>query len=187
MEATITVILKPAMKFSTISLALLPFTAMACPGSGAAMHAKCQMDVSFDNSCDSVMSEMTGRVNSKTWTDPHNGGIYSITRYEFLYLYSTLLKSLLSSNSTYLAGQRITGDGKYTDKFDFYLTPSGSGCSVEACSESQVSSIIDYSTNYCNLHDLYCSSKDGCPTVGSDLTYTEKYSQCIQHDDVCIA
>ena len=56
-----------------------------------------------------------------------------------------------------------------------------------ACSESQVNSVIDYSTNYCNLHSLYCNSSDGCPTAGTDLTYSESYSSCSQHDDVCVA
>lgn len=57
---------------------------------------------------------------------------------------------------------------------------------VSACSESQVTSVVDYSTNYCNLHSLYCNSSSGCPTAGKDLTYTEKYSSCSQHDDVCV-
>ncbi|CAE7512162.1 unnamed protein product [Symbiodinium microadriaticum] len=135
------------------------------------MHAKCHMDVTFQHSCDSIITEIADRVDSKTWTDPHNGGSYSIT----------------SSNSTYLAGQRITGNGKYTDKFDFYFAESGSGCAVEACSESQVTSLLDFSTNYCNLHNLYCSSKDGCSTMGTDLTYSEKYTKCTQHEDVCVA
>jgi hypothetical protein len=152
------------------NILLLPLAVSACPGSPAAMHAKCQMDIHFSNSCDEVLTEITSRITSPSWTDPHNGGTYS----------------LINSNSTFVSGQRLTGDKKYTDKFDFYFFPSGSACNVAACSESQVSSIIDYSTNYCNLHDLYCSSSDGCPTIGSDLVYDETYSYCSQHDNVCI-
>ena len=50
-----------------------------------------------------------------------------------------------------------------------------------------MNSVLDYSTNYCNLHSLYCSFADGCPTVGGDLTYTEDFNSCKQHDDVCVA
>jgi hypothetical protein len=157
------------MKLST--LALIPLAVTGCPGSASKIHAKCLMDVKFENSCDSIIKEIENRVNSNSWTDPHNGGTYTIT----------------SSNSTYLAGQRVTGDEKYTDKFDYTFTSSGSGCNVEACSESQVMSIADFSTNYCNLHSLYCSSADGCPTAGTELTYTESYSHCSQHEDVCVS
>ena len=147
------------------AVAVVPLT-MACPGSPVKMHAKCDMGVTFTNSCSDVMTEISNRVTSD-WVDPHNGGTYTIT----------------NSTSTSIEGQRLTGDGKYTDKFDFEFTSSSDGgCSVEACSESQVNSMLDFSTNYCNLHDLYCSSTDGCPTVGKDLSYSEKYSSCRQHD-----
>lgn len=92
------------------------------------------------------------------------------------------------TNSTALEGQRVTGDGKYTDKFDFNFSESGietQSCTVEACSESQVNSVVDYSTNYCNLNNLYCSSKDGCAPINYDLDYKETYVACSQHDDVC--
>jgi hypothetical protein len=157
------------MKLSLL-FAIAPLTVTACPGSASAIHAKCEMGVQFSNSCDEVRAEIVGRIQSPTWTDPHNGGTYS----------------LVSSNASYVSGTRLTGDKKYTDKFDFIFSASGTSCKVEACSESQVFSMIDYSTNYCNLHDLYCSSTDGCPTVGKELSYTETYSSCSQHDDVCV-
>lgn len=153
-------------------LAISATGASACPGSPALMHAKCDMDVTFSQPCESVMAEINDRIAGKSgWTDPHNGGKYSVT----------------NQTITLLSGQRVTGDGKYTDFFDFSFTASGSGCNVGACSESQVNSLIDFSTNYCNLHSLYCSSAFGCPTVGADLAYSETYSSCHQHDDVCVA
>ena len=86
--------------------------------------------------------------------------------------------------SFFHTNQRVTGDKKYTDKFDFSFSPQvgGVGCVLSACSESQVTSVLDYSTNFCNLHALYCSSADGCPTAGTDLSYSESYSSCSQHD-----
>ena len=160
------------MKSSVAILLLSANGISACPGSPVRMHAKCKMGVTFSQPCEVVLTEINARVSGKNgWTDPHNGGIYSIT----------------NQTSTFLSGQRTTGDGKYTDKFDFSLTASSGGCNVEACSESQVNSIKDFSTNYCNLHSLYCSASSGCPTVGSDLTYSEDFSSCKQHDDVCVA
>jgi len=160
------------MKFTAAILALTTATVSACPGSSAFFHAKCEMEASFTDSCETVQTEMIARANGENgWVDPHNGGTYSFT----------------STTSTDIAGTRTTGDGKYTDKYDFHFEADGSGCKVSACSESQVNSVLDYSTNYCNLHSLYCSSADGCPSAGTDLTYKESFNSCSQHDDVCVA
>lgn len=89
-----------------------------------------------------------------------------------------------SSSSSRLELHRTTGDGKYTDKMIFSLSDNSSGgCDVVACSESQVTSVKDFSTNYCNLHDLYCSDQ-GCNDASSGLKYTEKIDECSsgQHD-----
>lgn len=67
------------------------------------------------------------------------------------------------------------GAGTYTDKMDLMFAASGTaagnamGCEVTACSESQVTSYADFSTNYCNLRNLYCGSDDGCPYALRDL------------------
>jgi hypothetical protein len=53
---------------------------------------------------------------------------------------------------------------------------------MTGCSESQVTSYLDFSTNYCDLHDLYCGSKDGCKFVTSDLKYEEEIQECDYHD-----
>ena len=163
------------MKYSLALAALAAGTARACPGSDSwTVHAKCEMTVKFSNSCSEVAAEMFARVDSDSWVDPHNGGTYTLET---------------SGYSTMITGTRKTGDGKYMDKFDFDLQSSrdDKSCSVTACSESQVTSVLDGSTNYCNLHSLYCNSADGCPTIGSELSYTETYSSCSQHDNVCVA
>ncbi len=160
------------MKFLAFASTLALASASKCPGSESFIHAKCDMSVSFTDSCADVQSEMTARqTGTGGWADPHNGGTYTFTNVA----------------SDIIEGTRTTGDGKYTDKYIFSFTSTDSGCDVSACSESQVMSVLDYSTNYCNLHSLYCNSADGCPTAGKDLTYTEKYNSCSQHDDVCVA
>ena len=71
--------------------------------------------------------------------------------------------------------QRRTGDGKYTDKMTFTFASTSevesgmSKCVLRGCSESQVTSVADFSTNYCNLFMLYCGSKDGCKPVSHDI------------------
>lgn len=138
------------------------------------IHAKCEMSVVFSRSCSIVSQEMQDRAAGKNgWVDPHNAGSYVIDEV----------------TDTTLSGHRVTGDLKYTDKFDFHFTPmvpDTSGCIAIACSESQSMSIKDYSTNYCNLHNLYCGSDVGCKFVNEDLYYDETYHACSQHDDVCI-
>ena len=53
------------------------------------------------------------------------------------------------------------------------FTDAGSSCAVTSCSRSQVFSIGDGSTNYCNQRLLLCGSQEGCPFSGLDTNYTE--------------
>ena len=46
----------------------------------------------------------------------------------------------------------------------------------------KVFSVLDMSTNYCNIHDLYCSDEQ-CHVLDNKLTYTEDISASSgQHD-----
>ena len=146
-------------------------TAVAeCPGSPSFVHAACEMAVKFSDSCESVHKEIMVRVSQqgKTWIDPHNNGTYT----------------LISETTNRIKLSRLTADHKYMDLMIFVLldTPLGS-CIVEACSESQVFSIVDYSANYCNLHCLYCAD-DGCRPF-SKLSYSESYISCAQRMNPC--
>jgi hypothetical protein len=142
----------------------------SCPGSKAFVHAKCEMEIAFQSTdCKLVKEEITSRMaGGNGWTDPHNHGTYELD----------------SDIHDILKGSRETGDKKYIDFFELTFSQNEEGdCIVEACSESQVTSVIDFSTNYCNLHNLYCSSaSDGCPVVKHDLKYVEKYRNCGQRD-----
>jgi hypothetical protein len=171
----------------TCGAVFLAFTAAAphaaaassssCPGSPAAIHAKCEMTITFpESSCQEVKEEIVGRIaGERNWADPHNGGTY------------TLLSSDTDTNT--LQGSRRTGDGKYTDLFQFNFdesstteNSSSATCIVKACSESQVTSVLDFSTNYCNLHSLYCNANgDGCPIVQHELQYKEDFKNCRQN------
>jgi hypothetical protein len=128
----------------------------ACPGSPSLVHAKCKITVRFEQPCavvEKVMAERVGAVHDcKTKPGTYKG--------------------------TWRLGSRTTGDGKYVDKFKNSLAPDdGGGCTLTACSESQSTSVLDYSTNYCNLFNLY-----GANSSSNTLTFVERTDSCGQHE-----
>lgn len=151
-----------------------------CPGSGAAFHASMKVTATAQASCATVQKEIEARAGGGSWVDPHNGGIYSV----------------LSSENGVVQTQRTTnpatsvGGQVYTDKQTFALSDSDGQCKIEGCSESQGASGADFSTNYCNLRNLYCGSADGCTAVTDDFASTEvshKGSLLAGHDfSACI-
>jgi C1A family cysteine protease len=145
---------------STVAASLVGATAANyhCPGGPFLTHAGLRMTSTVGASCDSVKGEMLGRVaGANGWYDQHNRGTYTQQNYGGDVSFS-----------------RTTGDGKYTDKMSFVLTPEGeSSCKVEGCSESQVFSILDMSTNYCEQKLLYCGSDEGCNVAYHDFTHAE--------------
>merc|ERR1719231_593385 len=124
-----------------------------CPGSGAAIHAGLRMTSTAAADCNTVKAEMQARVNGENgWYDQHNRGTYSV-----------------GSFGGDFSASRVTGDKKYTDKMTFTLTDQGGSCQINACSESQTTSVADFGTNYCNLKLLYCGSDEGCKVANSDF------------------
>uniref|UniRef100_A0A7S4NFY6 Uncharacterized protein n=1 Tax=Prymnesium polylepis TaxID=72548 RepID=A0A7S4NFY6_9EUKA len=128
---------------------------MTCPSTSAWVAAGMKLTTTAATSCDKVLAEMKARVAGQygAWHDPHNNGTYSVQSYGGTFSTS-----------------RLTGDGKYTDKQIFTLTTSGDSCVIEACSRSQVTSYLDYGTNYCDVKVLVCGSADGCKPVVNDFT-----------------
>ena len=143
-----------------------------CPGSPASFHSKCSYSVQFsDSNCAQVQTEILERMQGNaSWVDPHNGGTY------------TVISSLGCPGSGCLSilGQRVTGLAPhYTDKFKLTFNGDQSQCTMTACSESQGSSLYDASTNYYNMHVLYCTGAQGCPSVAEpNFVYTESNFDC---------
>jgi hypothetical protein len=139
-----------------------------CPGSPWSIHAKCSLTAEFDNQCFVVLDEMYARLTGQEgWVDPHHGGTYN----------------LIQNTSEVLEGTRITGDRKYMDKFKFTFEKKNDACIVHSCSESQVFSICDYDTNYCNLRNLYCSAEPGSKVVHNKLVLLkEVLGSCAFHE-----
>jgi len=134
--------------------------AMKCPGSSSWIHASAEVQAMAEASCADVSEEIKARV-SGGWKDPHNGGTYT----------------LLDADDGELTLQRVTANGKFTDKMIFTLSSFHSArasCGIHACSESQGFSVKDFSTNYCNLRNLYCGSTEGCVPVKHDFETSEE-------------
>merc|ERR1719433_1357842 len=93
-----------------------------CPGAGARQHTMAQMTIEFESSCADVSAEIQARANMENgWKDPHNRGRYT----------------LLAAEGNMIKIKRRTGNNRYTDVQTFSLMANGSGCKVNACSESQ--------------------------------------------------
>jgi hypothetical protein len=148
-----------------------------CPGSAADVHAKCEMTVTFPQiECKKVLDEIDLRLkHENSWVDPHNNG-----KYEVLSMHSKA-----DENGKYVVfaeASRLTGSGGYTDLLNFQLSQlEDETCVLKTCSESQGESVRDSSTNYCNLHNLYCGDA-GCNPVLYEFTdYEEEYIYCNQN------
>ena len=141
---------------ASVSALVLTRSASACPGSPARMmHAKSSLTIDIAQSCDIVREEVSARVaGSGGWTDPHNHGSYT----------------MLDAGASKYTISRRTGDHQYTDKMDLQFTSQGTaGCQVTACSESQVTSYSDFSTNYCNLVRSLCPQTCSRPGYSGHL------------------
>mmetsp|Transcript_107705 Transcript_107705/g.231885 ORF Transcript_107705/g.231885 Transcript_107705/m.231885 type:complete len:296 (-) Transcript_107705:42-929(-) len=140
--------------------------AVRCPGSSSFIHAKCSVEATTRSTCQAVQNEMMARVRGQStgaWRDPHNNGTYAV-------LSSSEDELLL----TRVSGSQSFGGRTYTDKVLFaFATSADAGCRFTGCSESQSMSVGDFSTNYCNMRNLYCGSADGCPYVYADLATRE--------------
>merc|ERR1711862_803755 len=153
----------------------LSTTAMKCPGSSAGVHCGMELTVTAAASCSDVEDEINARLAGENgWYDQHNRGTYTKQNY-----------------GGAVSASRLTGDGKYTDKMVFSLSDDGNGCKIEACSESQVFSIGDAGTNYCNVKLLVCGSDQGCKVAKHDFTLgseqTSKKAQASVNMGNCLA
>jgi len=146
--------MRSTLAASFVTLAAADYS---CPGGTWLTHAGLRMTSTANSDCDTVKAEMLARVNGENgWYDQHNRGTYTQQSY-----------------GGDLSFSRLTGDGKYTDKMNFVFTDQGGKCKIEGCSEAQVFSIADFSTNYCEQKLLYCGSDEGCNVANSDFTHTE--------------
>lgn len=132
------------------------------------IHAGCELTAHFSNPCSAVHNEISKRILGQysLWHDPHNNGTYKISEPQPANKFS--IDRTSGSASTV----------KYVDRVNLLLSPSSddTNCNLVATSESQVFSILDFGTNFCNINNLYCSDDDCRPF--ERLTYTYKVNKC---------
>merc|ERR1712113_1140298 len=143
----------------------------SCPGSGSFVRARMEVTATASASCDDVKAEIQARASAQGgWKDPHNGGIYSVLEVD-----GNVIKTQRTTNPATSVGGKV-----YTDKQSFQLTDASGSCQIKACSESQGTSVGDFSTNYCDIRNLYCGKADGCLPVSKDFATSEdSYSKSI--------
>lgn len=138
-----------------------------CPGSGAFLHASMKITATAAASCADVTQEITARALSSqdgSWVDPHNGGIYKLV---------SNVNGVISTERKTNPPTSVPAGTTYTDKQSYVLSDANGGCKIEACSESQSTSVGDFSTNYCDIRNLFGGSADGYKTVSKDFTHEE--------------
>jgi hypothetical protein len=128
------------------------------------VRAGCNLTIDFKNSCADVQKEITRRVDGQpdSWHDPHNNGNYAFAPKNSENEYSLERKSGNGSKTV------------YTDSVEFIFenSPDENSCHVVASSNSQVFSILDMGTNFCNMNNLYSSDKECRPFEVLEYTYT---------------
>lgn len=133
-----------------------------CTGSDTFLpHSGCSFSTFFHGTpCVQVRSEVMARLRGEGgWRDrKQHPGHYQ----------------LIKSGVQCIKAQRTTGKGAspgpYTDLFGLVFLPKQNGCQLAGCSESQVASLLDFSTNFCNMYNLVCNEEAGCPKAKDDLT-----------------
>lgn len=146
-----------------------------CPGSPAAAHAWYHMEGTASADCAAVKEEMLARVSgieAGTWRDPHNGGTYA----------------LVEASTESVVFSRRSANDLHTDHMKFTLSDVDGTCKVVGCSESQGSSMMDQSTNYCNLWNLVCGAQTTCCSMLHDFTWetTAEEKSGMAGDDVSL-
>jgi hypothetical protein len=150
-----------------------------CPGSPASVHAKCKMEVKFpDTPCANVVEEVKSRLKHQLdWMDPHNQGTYKL-------LSESGKKDGTNGQQHDVvllkASRQTAGNIQYTDLLNIQFSQDKENCMVHGCSESQVTSVLDFSTNYCNLHNLYCGGSTCKPILHDFINFEESYNECKQ-------
>ena len=142
-------------------------SADACPGSPVTRHAACSITLTAYAPCGTVQKEVVARIQYNMDRKSHPG-TYAL---------------IATAPGACTKGSRTTGagakPGPFTDVFGFTYSPTGSDphsgtppwCEVRACSESQVSSKCDFSTNFCNVFNLICGGDDGCVAAGVSFAF----------------
>merc|ERR1712002_263938 len=112
------------------------------------LHASCSVKWTLSLSCDSVQEQIVNQMilwdNEDCGTKP---GDTSPHEQKCLYKHT-------GNEGLVTYGTHTTPIHRYVDDLTFTFIPSETGCLVDAFSQSETLSVLDYGTNYCNLFNL---------------------------------
>jgi len=114
------------------------------------LHASCKISWTFGANCEDVNKKIVDQIHkwNNTECGPPNE-LHQKCRYA--------LKS--NPTPTEIKASHTTPVKHYTDSLDFKFSSDGSICIVKGSSSSDTwYAVLDYSTNYCNLHNLITGS-----------------------------
>lgn len=148
---------------------LLLLIASICIGSsysfeifGGPLHASCKIEWNIGHSCERTVDKIKSQI--ATW-----GEDFDCKQGE------KCLYKLVSSDGKTLKATHETPAEHYVDDLTFTFTPSGSQCQVHGFSTSETwYAVLDYGTNYCNLHNLI---------TGSGLDKTDGYEENVSSSE----
>ena len=126
--------------FATLSILFILQSAQAGP-----LHASCNLYWVFPSTdCATVENAILKQIDLWTTADncPNGAGEKC--------LYKTISKS-----DTQIKATHTTPKKGYVDDLTFTYAAAGNGCKVHGFSTSETwYAVLDYGTNYCNLHNL---------------------------------
>jgi len=126
------------------------------------LHASCKIEWTFGLNCKDTAGKIVGQM--KTWAGD-DCGTGEKCKYK-----------LVSNDGTTLTATHTTPKKNYVDDLKFVFTSKGQQCQVTGTSSSETwYAVLDYSTNYCNLHNLI---------TGSGLDKVSGYKESTS-DSVC--
>jgi len=122
-------------------------------------HASCRVDWTFNEDCESLAKSIMDQISKWNGSDCGSGdNLNEKCKYK-----------MLSYKSSVLKATHTTPTKEYVDDLQFNFKAAGKGCAVHGFSTSETwYAYLDYSTNYCNLHNLI---------TGAGLDKLDKYTE----------
>ncbi|KAK3732115.1 hypothetical protein RRG08_026499 [Elysia crispata] len=135
-----------------IFFSILATMCMAIPNP---LHASCKLDWNVGLDCTNAADKLIKQIDA--WKGDDCG-----TSEKCLYTFE-------SFDGKTLLAKHTTPKNHYVDDLKMVFTPSGNDCAIHGESTSELwYAVLDYGTNYCNLHNLI---------TGSGLNKTKDFSE----------
>ncbi|KAK3108570.1 hypothetical protein FSP39_010885 [Pinctada imbricata] len=152
----------------SVALVVVVIAGVIALGSTYPFHASCKLDWTVSTNCSAAMTAIENQFTA--WADDSNCPQHDNERCFY---------TLKSKNGDTIKGTHKTPVKEYVDDLTFTFTTSGQSCKIHGFSTSETwYAVLDYSTNYCNLHNL---AEGAGLTKMAGFTETTSDSICTQY------